>query len=182
MVFKNQKKSSPNTKKESMPRERARNQLPPKSPDKIAELKQNNEVKKTELENNIKNLEQEKQQLLKQRKEVLSSLDQTNKPKDYKNLNNTLSNLKNQKLLLESEVTQMKTNPNNPAKNAYFMEHAKELTGKNIWIDGKNYSVSHINTNGTLELKLKDGVERISLSSFTELQQRGQVNGFADSG
>ena len=74
----------------------------------------------------------------------------------------------------------MKTNPNNPAKNAYFMEHAKELVGKNVWIDGKNYSVSHINTNGTLELKLKDGAERISLSSFSELQQKGQINGFSD--
>ena len=84
-----------------MSRERVRNEKLPRTSEKITELKNKNTQKKAELETHIKNLEQEKQQLLKQRQEILSSVDQTNRPSDYKDLNNKLSNLQTQRSLLE---------------------------------------------------------------------------------
>lgn len=92
-----------------------------------------------------------------------------------KNANEIIRNyegLKRQKAQIEQDI-----------RDWFFRENAEKLVWKHIWIDGVEYQCTGKNTNNgrtTLDFKKTDWNEHFTISSFEQLKNRWQVNGFGD--
>lgn len=95
-------------------------------------------------------------------------------------LQNKIRNKKAEIKTLEEEIARLEKWNNTIAKNDYFEQHKNEIIGKNVRIDGVEYRAEHINKDGAIQFKQADWNRNFTVSSFKQLAEKWQVNGFSD--
>ncbi len=95
-------------------------------------------------------------------------------------LQNKIRNKKAEVKTLEEEIARLEKWNNTIAKNDYFEQHKNEIVGKNVRIDGVKYRAEHINKDGAIQFKEADWNRNFTVSSFKQLAEKWQVNGFSD--
>ena len=107
---------------------------------------------------------------------------QNNPSKENFNAPETSENNLNQQIDVIQKETSSLEGSGRPSHNDYFVQHKQNLVGKKFWIDWVKYEASHLNKDWSLQIKQVDGNQNFSISSFKELYDKGQVNGFSDTG
>ena len=107
---------------------------------------------------------------------------QINPSKENFNAPETSENNLNQQIdILKNEASSLEGS-GRLSHNDYFTQHKQSLVGKKFWIDWVKYEASHLNKDWSIQIKQVDGKQNFSISSFKQLYDKGQVNGFSDTG
>ena len=109
-------------------------------------------------------------------------VNQNNSSKENFNAPKTSENNLNQQIDINQKETSSLEGSGRLSHNDYFTQHKQSLVGKKFWIDWVKYEASHLNKDWSLQIKQVDWNQNFSISSFKQLYDKGQVNGFSDTG
>lgn len=111
-----------------------------------------------------------------------TKVNQNNSSKKNFNAPETSENNLNQQIDINQKETSSLEGSGRLSHNDYFTQHKQSLVGKKFWIDWVKYEASHLNKDWSLQIKQVDWNQNFSISSFKQLYDKGQVNGFSDTG